>query len=163
MIREYDSDIADLIRSTLSLSDEAAAVILAPHGLERHCALSDADLAVIYSNQEVNSAGYNHRVVWTLDQLREYIRRCCSRCLVTGIHQSILPLTIDRRIDDLDYEESSVICMGQSWNYAKATILFLKSTAAFVENKGADDRDDTEIVIQVIRGYVEMFIAHQRR
>ncbi len=98
--------------------------------------------------------------------MQEYIRRCCSRSLVTGIHHSIFPMTIDRRCDDLDYELQSVIFMEDAWNTAKATIKNFKTNAAFQAHREDvrlvyDGISDTQAALICLRIYVEILIRYQ--
>ena len=98
--------------------------------------------------------------------MKEYIRRCCSRSLVTGIHHSVFRLTIDRRCDDFDYDLPFVILMEDAWNTAKATLKFFKTDVAFHQHRGDvkmvyNDITDTQAALICLRVYVEILIRHQ--
>ena len=96
--------------------------------------------------------------------MKDYIRRCCSRSLLTGIHHHTFRLSIDRRCNDLDYDVPFVILMELAWNYAKSTIKFFNSNVAFQKHRDIVhlvDCSDNEAALICLRKYVEMLIQYQ--
>lgn len=89
--------------------DSEAGPTLAAHAIKRGILIPDEDLKIIYNSMTSNSKARKGEVRndWRcfglsgIAAFKEYIRRCCSRCLATGISYTELKragsgLSVDR-------------------------------------------------------------------
>lgn len=89
----YDPKLADAIRSTIDLNDDDAKPILDLYGVKRQILIPDDEIETIFNSMKNNSIQRKgeDRCDWYCFGLtgkaafREWIRRHCSRCTITGI------------------------------------------------------------------------------
>jgi hypothetical protein len=101
-VASFNPELADAVVNCYisQQSDATANGKLSRFGERRVCTISENDITMIYNNQKSNSLqrkGENRRV-WNLRELKQFVAKFASTCVVSGIPHRLLDVTVDRLV-----------------------------------------------------------------
>ncbi|TPX63196.1 hypothetical protein CcCBS67573_g08740 [Chytriomyces confervae] len=144
------------------MDDDQANAYLQPHGVSRHCALTNHELGQLFGSQKRKD-----RRAWSKPELQQCLTSFCSTCIVSGIPHSALHVSIDRIWDNEGlYKTGDVSAMGVLVNYGKHAIPAFRSKehlrAHQVSTGISLDIHPLKVLVILVRPYLERFIDFQR-